>query len=229
MGRIVWIVPWLTVVCVSCAGGGDEVATPEVVRSADIVRQDEGVTSKYFDVENPYTLERVDAILESADVQSAVQYFEDLGYTREPQHTFVAEGEGPDGESVEMAALAMNPPTGTSTHVVYVLDILGGGSEWVVPLTVSFAGDPNRDDSYEIGEGVWVALAGEPMSAAANLAPAQVSWRDWLRCVVERIVAGAASCAWTCRHFGGLYLPCLAKCTAGYAIFAIFYCAFQQM
>jgi hypothetical protein len=47
--------------------------------------------------------------------------------------------------------------------------------------------------------------------------------------VGERIAAGAASCAVTCGFALNLYLPCLAKCTAGYAMYAMLYCAFIQL
>ena len=46
--------------------------------------------------------------------------------------------------------------------------------------------------------------------------------------VAERLAAGAASCSVTCAFSAMFYLHCFAKCTAGYAIYAIVYCAALQ-
>ncbi len=229
MRRLVWIMPWLAVACVSCAGDGDKVTTPDIVKSADIVRQDEGVTSRYYEPGNPYTTQLVNEVRENTVVRSTVLQFESLGYTFEPSHSFVAEGEGPNGEYVSIIALTMSPPAGTNADVVYVLNMRSGESECVVPLRVSFADVPVKGDSYPIGEGVWVALAGEPTDLGGYLTAAQLSWREWLRCVAEKVVAGAASCAWACRFAAGLYVACLTKCTEGYAIYALVSCTIQQL
>jgi hypothetical protein len=229
MRRLVWIAPWLAAVCVSCTGGGNEVTTPKIVKKADIVRQDEGVTSRYYAPGNPYTNQLVNDTREDAVVQPVVRRFESLGYTCEPHHSFVAEGEGPDGESVEMVTLAMSRVDGANTQAVYVLDVRAGESEWVVPLTVSFAAPPIERDVQQISEGVWLALAGEPVNAGRYLSAAQLPWREWLQCVAERIVAGAATCAWSCRFAAGLYLACITKCTEGYAIYALVACTIQML
>jgi hypothetical protein len=229
MRNLVWIAPAIAVVCISCAGGGDEFAKPEIVKSADIVREDDGVTSRYFDVNNPYTQERIAEVREDEGVRATVEGFERNEYTYEPERSFVAEGEGPDGKRLEVAALTMTRVAERSTEVVYVLSLRGEDAAYVVPVKFSFADCPGDDDACRISEGVWMALTGEPAGPDARLSAEQLSWRAWFRCLVERIVAGAASCAWTCRFAPGLYWPCLAECTAGYVIYAIFSCSFQQM
>lgn len=240
MRMLVWIAPLIAAACMSCAGGGDEIAKPEVVKSADIVREDVGVTSRYFDVDNPYTLRRAAESLETAAVQSAVQEFEALGYACEPRQSFVAEGEGANGTHVEIVALSlsMSAPAeedeedendGEGADVVYILDIRAGEWEWVVPLRISFVGEPSGGDAYRFGEGVWIALAGEPQGLAGCAAAAKLPWSGWLECVAARTLAGALTCAWTCRFAAGNYLPCLGVCTEGYAMFALIYCTIQQL
>lgn len=233
MRMLVAIAPVLAVVCMSCAGGGDEIARPEVVQSADIVREDDGVTSRYFGVDNPYTLQRIAEVHEEETVRSTTDGFEELGYAYEPRQSFVAEGTGPAGEPLEIAALAMTGPAGRDASLVYVLVIRSAKEAYVVPLKCSFTDAPADDEALQISDGVWMALAGEPVGYAVGAGPglssARLSWRAWFRCLVERIVSGAASCAWSCQFTSGLYLPCLAQCTAGYAIYALFSCSFQAM
>lgn len=229
MRKLVWIAPWLALLCISCAEGGQEIAEPEVVKTADIVREDDGVTSRYYDVDNPYTVQRAMAVREDAVVRSAVEGFEALEYTCESQHSFVAEAEGPGGECLELTAVTMSRAEEQSVDIVYVLAIRSAKQSYVVPLRVSFANAPNDDSACRISEGVWISLADESLGVEACLSTAQLSLRAWLRCLAERLVAGAASCAWTCQFAPGLYLQCLAHCTAGYVIYAIFSCTFQEL
>lgn len=229
MRKLIGIAPVLAVVCMSCTGGGDEIAMPECVKSADIVREDAGVTSRYFDTDNPYTLRRVAGALEAEAVRATMESFDRSGYACEPEHSFVAEGEGPGGESLEIAALPMVRREGERIEVVYVLSLESVRASYVVPVRFSFADAPIDDDAYEIGEGVWMALAGEPLGADARLGAANLSWRAWFRCLAERMAAGLASCAWTCQFAPTLYLHCLAQCTAGYVIYALISCTFQAL
>ena len=229
MRRLVWIAPWLAALCVSCTGGPDDVTTPEIAKSADIVLQDEGVTSRYYEPGNAHTVQLVNEARENAVVRSTVLHFEDLGYTCEPSYSFVAEGEGPGGEYVDLVALTMVAPAGANADVVYILDVRGADGETVVPLRVSFGDDRPGWDSQRLGEGVWVALADEAVGIGENPAAARLMWAPWLRCVIDRLAAGTTSCAVTCRFAIGLYLPCLAKCTLGHAIFAFVYCTIMQL
>lgn len=228
MRKLVWIAPVLAFLCLSCAGGADEIAEPDAVKSADIVREDEGVTSRYYGVDNPYTLERAAEVRGEDAIRPVVEGFEDLGFVCEPQHSFVAEGEGPGGQCLEVTALTMSRE-GDHIEVVYILTIQSAEAAYVVPVRVSFTDAPVDDDAYAISEGVWLDFAGEPLGVEGQLSAAQLSWRAWARCLVERLVAGAASCAWTCQFASGLYLHCLTHCTAGYVIYALFSCTFQQL
>jgi hypothetical protein len=232
MRRIVWIAPWLVAACFSCTDRGDTVTQPEAVR-ADIVREDAGVISSFYDSENPYTVQRVNEAGEQTVVRAAVGHFESLGYTAAPEYSFIAAGTDPDGRQVEITAVAMSHASETTpettTDAVYVFYVRGDEYETVVPLRVSFDDDPPDEGSHRIGDGVWLSLADESFGPDELAAAARFHWSPWLRCVAERIAAGGASCAMSCRFTFNLYLHCLAKCTAGYAVYAFVYCAFIQL
>jgi len=229
MRRIVWIAPWLIATCFSCTNSGDTVTTPEVLKTPDIVREDDGFTSSFYDSDNPYTARQVNEAGEHDVVRATVDDFESLGYTRALEYSFVAEGVDPNGERVEIIAVAMSSPSGTAGDAVYVFYIRGEGYEVAIPLRVAFDDDPPDGDFQRIGEGVWLGFAEEPLGAGGVESSARFYWSPWLRCVGERIAAGAASCAVTCSFTFNFYIPCLVKCTAGYAMYAMLYCAFTQL
>ena len=97
-----------------------------------------------------------------------------------------------------------------------------------VPLRVSFEKVDPDPDSYQIDESVWIGWIDTPLQTMGAGA-ARMSWRQWARCVSERIIAGAAACAWVCRFSPGTYLQCLAICTAGQAIYALVYCTIEAL
>lgn len=228
MRRIVWIAPWLIATCFSCTQKGDTVTKPEAVKTPDIVREDEGFKSSYYDPENPYTVRQVSEAGESDVVEAAVEKLASEGYASAPEYSFAAEGVDPNGERVEITAIAMVSPPELVGDMVYVLFIHGDGYAVAIPLRISIGQDPPEEEFEEIGDGVWMGFAEEPVGIGGASSSARVVWGPWLSCVAERLLSGAASCAVSCRWTLNFYLHCFAKCTAGYAIYAMIYCAFMQ-
>jgi hypothetical protein len=162
-------------------------------------------------------------------VGAAVEKLVSQGYTRAPEYSFAAEGVDATGEHVELTAIAMISPPETTDDMVYVLFMHGDGYAVAVPLRISLDPNPPGEEFEEIGDGVWMGFAEEPVGVGAAASSARLVWGPWLTCVAERLVAGAANCALTCRYTLTLYMHCFAKCTAGYAIYAMLYCAIAQL
>jgi hypothetical protein len=148
-------------------------------------------------------------------------------------------GRGPDGSPVEITALAMGHAAYPRRDAIYLFHIDCVEGRVVVPVRVSF--EKTAPGAVQISESVWLGWAGTPSAAgappsaaaglpesAAGLA-AKMSVSEWLKCVGERIAAGAVACALVCRYAPVAYLQCLASCTTGHAAYALVSCTIQAL
>jgi hypothetical protein len=233
MKRIVWMILPVLVFCHACSERDTATTGPVFAKTPDMVTEEGGITAAYFDAANLHTIDMLGRALDDPAVTAEIAGYEARGYTLAPEHAFVAEGTRDDGGEVVITTIAMEGCAESDRDVVYLLCLHGIDRNVIVPLTLKFTKDAPAGEFERIGDDAWLGFPdGAPPASGfgdINAAAARISWRQWLGCVTERIVAGGASCAFLCRFAFGGYLHCVAVCTAGHAIYAFLYCSFQQL
>lgn len=241
MRKLVWIVPLVVVFVFACADRDTQIAGPVTNDTPDIVTTDAGITAEFYNSENAATREQLSNVASNGDVRDAVKTFEVSGYTVDTDNSFFIKGRGPDGSPVEITVLAMGHAVLPQRDAIYLFHVDCVEGRVVVPLRVSFQTNKSDPEVYQIDESTWLSWAGNPSAApyppfgadgapigAAGLA-AQMGIGEWLKCVGERIAAGAVACAMVCRFAPVVYLQCLANCATGHAAYALVSCTIQAL
>lgn len=239
MRKLVWIVPMIVVFVFACTERDTYVADPGTGDTPDIVTNDAGITAEFFNAENPVTEDMLSDITNYGDVRDAITTFETSGYSIDEGNSFFVRGRGPDGSPVEISVFAMGHAARPHRDAVYLFHIDCAEGRVLVPLRVSF--EKTTTDAYQIGESVWFSWAGPPSavgappSTAAGASPimaglaAKMSITEWLKCVGDRLAAGAVACGLVCRFAPVAFLQCLASCTTGHVAYALIFCSIQAL
>ncbi len=232
MKRFVWMFLPVMFLCFACNERDTSTVRPAVTKTPDIVTEEDGITAAFFDSKNPHTIQSLEDALTDPAVTAEIESFEKAGYTLTPEYSFYVEGERDGGGEVKITTLVMENTTDPSHDAVYLFCLHGIDRKVVVPVTLTFSKEAPGNDFEQIGDDVWIGLSGPPSTACtADIDPAaaRISWRQWLRCISERMVAGGISCAYLCLYAPGGYLQCIAVCAAGHAVYAFIQCSIAQL
>ncbi|UCH85630.1 MAG: hypothetical protein JSW50_08080 [Candidatus Latescibacterota bacterium] len=243
MTKMIWLIPLAVLVACGCEKRDTRVTAPASNGMPDAVVEEAGITAEFFNSDNPVTADRLNDVVRRTDVESAVDWYKEKGYAVDESNSFVVNGRGPDGSPIELTIIAMGHSTRPHRDAVYLIHLDCVEGRVIVPLRIVFEKTTRESDVYQIGESVWLEWIDPPLAtasaqrtntttktptAAAALA-AKMSVSQWIKCVSERIAAGAVACAMVCRLAPVVYLQCMANCTTGHVTYALVACTIQAL
>lgn len=232
MRKVFLVLPLVAVVCFACNGveRHDAIVTVSE-RVPDLTNETRGMTTKFYDSQNPYTKEVLAKLAGNPVVQTEIMRFEEAGYTLSPSHSFVTEGDDNIGRHLEIAVLSLGNAS-DAKNAINLFCIGGGEANVVVPVRLSVDEVISKKEGYEkIADGVWMGVIESSSSRVDSDPELQKSfnWRRWARCVGGGVVAGAIGCAYGCRYAIIAFTQCWSVCTEATALVNILSCTFTEL
>ena len=164
MKRIAWMTLPVMLLCFACTGRDTSTMQPVLTKAPDIVTEKGGIAAAFYNSENPHTMRMLEEALIDPVVTAQIESFETKGYTLAPEYSFVAEGERDDGGEVKITTLVMENTAQMNHDAVYLFCLHGINRNVVVPVTLTFSKETPGIDFEQIGENVWLGLAGAPVT-----------------------------------------------------------------
>ncbi len=222
-----WVLPMIALLCVGCLGQ-ERVMVTETDRTPDITHEADGMVTRFYDSDNPYTKEVIDRVTGDARVRAELNRFGAMGYALSPENSFVTEGDTEDGQHREITVLSLS--RGSTDDAVYVFYV-GGKRFEILPIELRLE-EPEEPDTFAAaGGGVWLRPI-EPLDARAGTRedPAlSWSWRRFGKCLTGSFMSNATACALGCRFAPVVYLKCTLICTGIRTGVSVLECALQEL
>jgi hypothetical protein len=224
-----WAVSVVALLCVGCLGQ-ERVMVTEADPTPDIRHESDGMVTRFYDSDNPYTKEVIDRLIGDPRLRAELDRFGAMGYALSRENSFVTEGDTEDGRHTEMTVLSLGGASADERDAIYVFYV-GGKRVEILPIELRLE-EPEDPVHFTVaGDGVWLAPI-EPIEATMGTRedPAyNWNWRRWAKCVGGQILTGAVACSFGCRVAPIVYMKCLAICGGIRTFAGVLECSIQEL